>query len=61
MRSSQSPHDSILWILSDHDGSMKISELRRRTGLQLHEIAPLLEDLEKDGKIRTDGKKVSIL
>ncbi len=61
MRPSQSPHDSILWILSDHDGNMKISELRQRTGLQLHEIAPLLEDLEKDGKIRTDGKKVSIL
>ncbi len=61
MISSQSPHDSILWILSDHGGSMKISELRQRTGLRLHELAPLLEDMEREGKIRIDGKTISIL
>ncbi len=61
MKPSQRPHDGILWILSDHDGNMKISELRRRTGLRLHEIAPILEDLEREGKIRIDGKAISIL
>jgi hypothetical protein len=61
MRSSQSPHDSILWILSNHNGQIKIGELRRYAGLRLHELAPILEDLEREGKIGINGKIIFIL
>jgi hypothetical protein len=61
MRSSQSPRDSILWILSNHNGQMKISELRRYAGLRLYELAPILEDLEREGKIGINGKTVFVL
>jgi hypothetical protein len=61
IRPSQSPHDSILWILSDHNGQMTIGELRRRMGLRLHELTPILEDLEREGKIGINGKIVFIL
>ena len=40
---------------------MKISELRQRMGLRLHELTPLLEDLEREGKIGINGKIVFIL
>jgi hypothetical protein len=59
--SMQSPHDRILWIIGDYDGSIKISELRRRSGLRLHELIPILEDLEREGKIRIEGKVISVL
>lgn len=61
IRPPQSLHDNILWILSDHDGSMNRNELMRCTGLRLHEIVPILEDLESEDKIRIDGKMISIL
>jgi hypothetical protein len=38
---------------------MKRSELRRRTGLRLHELIPILEDLEKEGKVRIDRDTIS--
>jgi hypothetical protein len=38
---------------------MKRSELRRRTGLRLHEPNPILDDLEKEGKIRIEKDVVS--
>lgn len=60
-RSSQSPRDGILWILSDHNGQMTIGELRRRMGLRLHELSSILEDLEREGKIGINGKIVFIL
>ncbi len=40
---------------------MKISELRRRMGLRLHELTPILEDLEREGKIGINGKIIFIL
>jgi len=56
--SSQSPHDKILWALSEHDRKMKRSELRRRTGLRIQEINPILEELEREGWIRIDSKDI---
>ncbi len=60
IRPPQSPHDSILWILNDHEGTIKISDLRRATGLRLHELTPILEDLEREGKIGIEGKTVYV-
>ncbi|MGA9098028.1 MAG: FaeA/PapI family transcriptional regulator [Methanotrichaceae archaeon] len=58
---NQSPRDEILRILSNYGRSMKKSELRRHTGLRMYEISSILEDLEKEGKIRIDGKIISLI
>lgn len=50
--------DEILRILSDYGRSMKKRELRRQTGLMMYEIAPILEDLERESKIRIDSNYV---
>jgi DNA-binding MarR family transcriptional regulator len=52
--------DQVLWTLSEH-GSMKRKELRRRTGLRLHELIPILEDLEREGKIRIEKDTISLI
>jgi DNA-binding MarR family transcriptional regulator len=57
---TQKPPDRILWTLQEH-GSMKRKELRRRTGLRLHELIPILEDLEKEGRIRIDRDTISLI
>jgi DNA-binding Lrp family transcriptional regulator len=57
---TQDPPDKVLRILHEH-GRMKRSELRRRTGLRLHELIPILEDLERDGRIRIDRDTISLL
>jgi hypothetical protein len=57
---TQDPPDRILWTLQEH-GSMKRSELRRRTELKLHELIPILKDLETEGKIRIDGTIISLI
>lgn len=53
--------DEILRILTNYGRSMKKSELRRQTGLMMYEISPILEDLEREGKIRIDGKIISLI
>jgi DNA-binding MarR family transcriptional regulator len=57
---TQDPPDMILWTLHEH-GSMKRSELRRCTGLRLHELVPILEDLERGGRIRIDRDTISLI
>jgi hypothetical protein len=56
---TQNPPDKILWTLHEH-GSMKRSELRRRTGLRLYELEPVLEELAKEGRIRIDRGIISL-
>jgi uncharacterized membrane protein len=53
--------DEILRILSDHGRSMKKGELRRQTGLRMYEISSILEDLEREGRIRIDGTIISLI
>jgi DNA-binding MarR family transcriptional regulator len=57
---TQNPSDRILWTLHEH-GSMKRSELRRRTGIWLHELIPILEDLEKEGRIVIEKDFVTLI
>ena len=45
---SQSPHDSILWELSNH-GKMQ------RTGIRKAELDIILADLEREGRILRKG------
>ena len=58
--SPQSPHDRILWILATSGGKMKRSDLRRRVSMRLAELEPILEELAKEGRIRTSGDIVSL-
>ena len=55
---SQSPRDKVLWELANH-GKMKKSDPRRHTKLNLSELEPILEELEKEGQIRIDANMIS--
>ncbi len=56
----QSLRDKILWELSTH-GKMMKHDLRRRSGLRLSELDPLLAELARQGRIRIDaGKMISM-
>ena len=58
---SQSSRDKVLWILSNSDGKMKRSDLRRRVSMRLADLEPILEELAKEGRIRTSGDMVSLI
>jgi len=57
---SQSQHDRILWALSNSSGKMKRSDLRRRVSMRLADLEPILEELAKEGRIRTSCGMVSL-
>jgi hypothetical protein len=54
---SQSLREKILWELSAH-GKMKKRDLRRRSGLRLSELEPILEDLAREGRIGIDTRNI---
>ena len=54
---SQSPRDKVLWELANH-GKIKKSDLRRRSGLRLSELEPIIEDLAQEGRIRIDARGI---
>jgi hypothetical protein len=64
-KSSQSPRDRILWILTNSSGRMERSRLRRYMGMRYADLDPILEELEKEGKIILPsspmGKEIVIL
>jgi DNA-binding MarR family transcriptional regulator len=51
-RPSSSPRDKVQWELANYDGKMGRGDLRRRTEMKYAELDPLLEELEKEGRIR---------
>jgi len=57
----QSPMDRILWILSNSGGKMERSTLRRRVGMRLADLEPILGELAREGRIRITGEMVSII
>ncbi len=56
--STQSLPDKVLWILNTNTQKMKRSELRRRVKVKMYELVPVLEDLEREGKIKIDSKDI---
>ena len=58
---SQSPMDRILWILSNRDGKMERSRLRRCAGIRLADLNLILEELTREARIRITGEVVSLL
>ncbi len=57
----QTPRDRILWILSSSSGKMERSTLRRRVGMRLADLEPILGELAREGRIRITGEMVSII
>jgi hypothetical protein len=53
--------DRILWILSNSGGKMERSTLRRRVGMRLADLEPILGELAREGRIRITGEMVSII
>jgi hypothetical protein len=53
--------DRILWILSNSGGKMERSTLRRRAGMRLADLEPILGELAREGRIRITGEMVSII
>jgi hypothetical protein len=49
---SQSQRDRILWVLANRGKKLERSRLRRCVGMRLADLDPILEELEKEGKIR---------
>ena len=58
---SQSPMDRILWILSNRDGKMESSRLRRCAGIWLADLNIILSEQAREGRIRITGEVVSLL
>ena len=48
----QSMRDRVLWMLADSDGKMEQSSLRRRVGWKYSILDLVLEELEKEGRIK---------
>jgi hypothetical protein len=48
----QSLRDRVLWIQANNDGRMERSRLRACTGMRYALLNPILEELEKEGKIK---------
>ena len=58
---SQSPMDRILWILSNRDGKMERSRLRRCAGKRLADLNLILGELAREGRIRITGEVMSLI
>ena len=57
----QSPMDRILWILSNSGGKMERSTLRRRAGMRLADLEPILRELAGESKISITGEAVALI
>jgi ribosomal protein L17 len=62
---SQSPRDRLLWILANNGGTMERSRLRASTGMRYALLNPILDELVREGRIKTtlrkDGDIVSLI
>jgi hypothetical protein len=52
MESAQSILNKIQWELASHNGKLTTWVLRRRMGIKYTDLDPVLEELERNGKIR---------
>jgi DNA-binding Lrp family transcriptional regulator len=52
MERTRSTRDKIQWELANNGNKLTRSVLRRRVGIRYADLDPILEELERDGKIR---------
>lgn len=58
---TRSDQDRVLWILTEHGGSMSKSDLARRLEMRQAEVDVVLQELERAGKVNLTETKVSLL
>lgn len=59
---SQTMRDRILWLLENNGSKMERANLRRKIGWRYAVLDPILEQLEKEGKIKiAAGKQGSVI
>ena len=58
---SQTPREKVLWILANYGPRMKPSELRKRSGIKMQVLLPVLKQLVSEGKIKTDDRDIILL
>jgi hypothetical protein len=59
---SQTMRDRILWLLENNGSKMERANLRRKIGWRYAVLDPILEQLEKQGKIKiAAGKQGSVI
>ena len=59
---SQTMHDRILWLLENNGSKMERANLRRKIGWRYAVLDPILEQLQKEGKIKiAAGKQGSVI
>lgn len=56
---SRSPRDRVLWLLENSGNRMAQSDLRRNMGMQYADLDSILEELEKEGRIKIDTNMIS--
>ncbi|MDD1752070.1 MAG: hypothetical protein LUQ38_03140 [Methanotrichaceae archaeon] len=61
MATSQSPHDRVLWILTENGGKMERSQLRSKVAMRYSQLNPILDELVKDGRIRISGEIITLV
>ena len=52
MERTWSIQDKILWELANNGNKLTRSVLRRRVGIKYTDLDPVLEELERDGRIK---------
>jgi hypothetical protein len=52
-------NDQVPWILANNRGKMLRSGLRRSMAIKYADRDPILEELEKEGRIRIDANMIS--
>ena len=55
---AQSPRDRILWILTNSNGKMERSQLRRRMAMKYADLDPILAKLAREGQIGIDAREI---
>jgi len=61
MTGPQSPRDRILWILSNSDGKMERSRLRRCAGNKRADLNLILGELAQEGRVRISGETIALI
>ena len=59
--SPQPPRDRVLWILTNSDGKMDKSRLRKCAGIKLADLNPILGELAWEGRVRISGEVISLI
>jgi hypothetical protein len=61
MGPSQSPRDRVLWLLTTSGGRITRARLRSHTGMRYALLDPILVELSREGRIKTEDDIITLL